>query len=1488
MVLPCSHPIVKLFLLTSLIFAVKADFNVSVISPSTAPGAFADRALHVVATVSSTYEISAVHAAVGARETELTFSTQAYYRFTSLLPGWIGDLDLTDLPRGNQQISITVVDVFSNSYVTNVNFVLDGKPKLKITQPAEASVARPTLPMDVSCSDDAGGCSVSLVVNSTPIPFGSTADLSAFDHSVVTLEFRASDSAGQMVTEQRTVYVESNPRLIHDDSAPGKILDVSADRLLYAPTNQAVAILNRNSREQTLLASEMADRGLLTPSGAVYTHGPGSFLTTEVIEYPGGASLGSVNLASLKVKGPYVSWNSGLGGFYWKNTLTGARGQILGAANTDDDISEGGVVAYWTSGTYQVYLDGKLLSSGSGRNIFPITDGTITVWSKNDMITGSDGISEFVLSKAHPELSLRPKRNYQLAGGWVGYTDIGNTGQTEVWLREPSGNRRKVSFLGTDSWIDQLTPHGDVLFSNKKTVWLNTRYLNNLDLGSFIGDPYYINDQWHVAVGSELFRLNTDPGAAKANFNVVPISPRPVLGTFGDRALHVVTTISSTYEIASARAAVGTHETELTFSSEAYNSHGTLLPGWIGDLDLTDLPRGNQQLSITVVDVFSNSYVTNINFVLDGRPKLKITQPAEPSVARPTLPVEVSCLDDDAGCTVSLFVDGTPISFETTADLSAFDHSIVTLEFRAKDSAGQGVVEQRTVYVESNPRLVHEDSAPGKILDVSADRLLYAPTNQSLAILNRNSRAQTVIASEFADRGFLTPAGAAYIRQPGNTLTAELIEYPGGSSLGSASPTSLKVKGPYATWTAGLAGFYWKNTLTGARGQISDAVNDYNDISESGAVAYSTSGSYQVYLDGKQLSTGPQRNFYPITDGTITVWAKEDSIAGSDGVTEFLLSKAHPQFSLTPGRNYQLAGGWLAYTDIGNVGQTEIWLREPSGNRKKISFLGTKSWIDRLSPHGDVLFSNEKTARFNTRYLNNLDLGNFIGDPYFINEQWYVAVGPELFRLNTDAVTAPRRVISVTGTLDFGDAVVGFSKGAQMSIANLGTAPLTVTSISYPPGFSGDWSGGTLPANASQTVSVTFLPTATANYGGNVGIASDATEGAGTVAISGRGVAQSIQTILLSGNLAFGEVPVETAKSATLTISNTGNNPLQVQSINVPESFSVDWSSGAISPGASQNVSVTFLPLNNITYGGSLTVISDATAGVSTIPVSGIGRISGSPKITLTGILSFGSITVGTSVSAIFRISNTGEQPLTISQVNYPPGFAGDWPGGVIPAGGSHHVTVAFTPIAARSYSGTLTVLSDASNDGNTLPVQGVGIPAPSRILKLGGNLAFGSVPVGSSKTNLLVLSNDGNSPLTILGISFPTGLSGNWAGGEIPSGSTREIAVVFSPVAATSYNGNVIVSSDATAGNGVFAVFALGTQPPVLEFVTSDLEKPSDERFHLQIRGEAGKTVVLEASLDLKNWTEVARLQSILGQVDFSDVITNSNGLRFYRFHLE
>ncbi len=104
----------------------------------------------------------------------------------------------------------------------------------------------------------------------------------------------------------------------------------------------------------------------------------------------------------------------------------------------------------------------------------------------------------------------------------------------------------------------------------------------------------------------------------------------------------------------------------------------------------------------------------------------------------------------------------------------------------------------------------------------------------------------------------------------------------------------------------------------------------------------------------------------------------------------------------------------------------------------------------------------------------------------------------------------PTRVISLTGNLSFGTIRVGQIAKRTLSIGNSGSAALTVSSINYPAGFGGDWSGGVIAAGGSQSVVVTFTPTAVTSYGGLISVDANQTSGATTIDVSGAGTTRLI------------------------------------------------------------------------------------------------------------------------------------------------------------------------------------------------------------------------------------------------------------------------------------------------------------------------------------------------------------------------------------------
>jgi hypothetical protein len=88
--------------------------------------------------------------------------------------------------------------------------------------------------------------------------------------------------------------------------------------------------------------------------------------------------------------------------------------------------------------------------------------------------------------------------------------------------------------------------------------------------------------------------------------------------------------------------------------------------------------------------------------------------------------------------------------------------------------------------------------------------------------------------------------------------------------------------------------------------------------------------------------------------------------------------------------------------------------------------------------------------------------------------------------------------------------------------------------------------------------------------------------------------------------MAFGSVEVGSTGTATLTIANTGNTILTVSSISYPTGFSGAFS-GTVAAGGTQNVTVTYTPVDDATNTGDITVNSDATSGTNTISASGTG-----------------------------------------------------------------------------------------------------------------------------------------------------------------------------------------------------------------------------------------------------------------------------------------
>ena len=103
--------------------------------------------------------------------------------------------------------------------------------------------------------------------------------------------------------------------------------------------------------------------------------------------------------------------------------------------------------------------------------------------------------------------------------------------------------------------------------------------------------------------------------------------------------------------------------------------------------------------------------------------------------------------------------------------------------------------------------------------------------------------------------------------------------------------------------------------------------------------------------------------------------------------------------------------------------------------------------------------------------------------------------------------------------------------------------------------------------------------------------------------------------------------------------------------------------------------------------------------------------------IQLSGDLNFGTVQIGEFLERVLQIRNTGNSTLTVTSMNATAGFtavsAASWTSGTIGPGATQNSTIRFTPSAAQSYNGTLTVVGDQTSGTNTISFSATGVTPP-------------------------------------------------------------------------------------------------------------------------------------------------------------------------------
>src|SRR6266404_3025379 len=398
-----------------------------------------------------------------------------------------------------------------------------------------------------------------------------------------------------------------------------------------------------------------------------------------------------------------------------------------------------------------------------------------------------------------------------------------------------------------------------------------------------------------------------------------------------------------------------------------------------------------------------------------------------------------------------------------------------------------------------------------------------------------------------------------------------------------------------------------------------------------------------------------------------------------------------------------------------------------------------------------------------------------------------------------DAATATTVSFSAT-SLTFGSQLVGTSSGAQFTtLTNTGSATLTFSAV-----FSGDFAfaglgtcGSSVAAGASCTISVKFTPTAAGTRTGTLTLTDNASNSPQTISLTGTGsitsvAAPSITTQPTSRTVTAGQ-------TATFTVAATGTSPLTYQwkksgsAISGATSSSYTTPATTSSDNGAQFTVVVSNSAGSVTSNATTLTVNSASAGLGVSPAS----------------LTFGSQTVGTA-SATQYITVTNR---TTTTVTFTASFTGDFGfagtgtcGSSVAAGASCTISVKFTPTAAGTRTGTLTLTDNAPNSPQTISLTGTGSTASVVAPSITTQPASQTVTVGQTATFTVVAT--GTSPLTYQWKKNGTSISGATSSSyTTPATTSSDNGAQFTVVVSNS-------AGSATSSAATLTVTASSTTP--------------------------------------------------------------------------
>ena len=501
--------------------------------------------------------------------------------------------------------------------------------------------------------------------------------------------------------------------------------------------------------------------------------------------------------------------------------------------------------------------------------------------------------------------------------------------------------------------------------------------------------------------------------------------------------------------------------------------------------------------------------------------------------------------------------------------------------------------------------------------------------------------------------------------------------------------------------------------------------------------------------------------------------------------------------------------------------------------------------VNTTSPLQKITLTNHRTTRLfitsisvtsNFSQVNNCPATLPAGGSCVISVTFTPTAGGAITGTLTVVDSAPNspQTVALTGTglgsatvtlssssLAFGNQTLNTTSAAKtVTLSNSGTAALSITGITTTGNFAQTNNcGSSLAAAASCTISVSFKPTTTGSLTGTLAIADSATGSPQSVALTGTGVGTATATLSATSLSFTNQLVNSTSAAMPVTLSNSGTAALSITGITVSGNFAQTNNCGSsLAASASCTLSVTFTPTASGALSGTLSVADSATGSPQSVALSGTGVTAASLAASPSSV-AFGNVNVNQSSTRSITLTNSGGSSVTISAVNVSGtgvGVTGLTTPLTLTSGGSTTFTISFTPSAAGSVSGAVTLTNNSPTASYQVPVTGSGVATAAATFSP-SSLTFSSTALNStSAAQTVTLTNSGTGAMTISSINA----SGSFAqtnncGSTLSAGASCAIAVTFTPTTSGSLSGTLAVADSASGSPQSIALSGTGAGTP-------------------------------------------------------------------------